>query len=101
MIRMNVLNDMLDGLSRWYVAIPPFLIVAFLAALFLVTGLGEARLQHASERLQKSSAREHGIDELQVSLANAISAQRGFLLTGDNKFVDVYNQAVGAVEPQL
>jgi len=101
MNRVNFLNEALDGLGRWYVAIPPFLIISFLAALFLVTGAGHARLQEAGERLQKSAAREAVIDELQVSLSGSVAAQRGFLLTGDQKYIALYEKAVAQVEPRL
>ena len=98
---MNLVNEALDGLGRWYVAIPPFLIVCFLAALFSITGEGQARLQAAGERLQTSAEREHAIDALQNSLARSVAAQRGFLLTGSQKFLDNYNKAVVDVEPRL
>ncbi len=101
MNRMKILGEALDGLGRWYVAVPPFLIVGFLLALFFFTGAGQARLQEASERLQKSAAREHVTDELQSSLARAVSAQRGFLLTGDHRYVDIYDKAAADVEPRL
>jgi signal transduction histidine kinase len=101
MNRVNVLSEALDGLGRWYVAVPPFLIVSFLVALFFVTGEGQARLQEAGERLQRSSAREHAIDELQNSLSRSVGAQRTFLLTGDRKFIETYLKAVADVEPRL
>jgi signal transduction histidine kinase len=83
------------------VAIPPFLIVAFLAALFFVMGEGQQRLQEASERLQRTAARQHAIDALQNSLARAVGAQRGFLLTQDKRYLDTYNGIVASVEPRL
>jgi signal transduction histidine kinase len=98
---MNFLSEALDGLGRWYVAIPPFLIISFLAALFFVTGEGQQRLQEAGERLQKSAAREHGIDELQSSLARSVAAQRTFLLTEEPRYLESYNLAVEGVEPRL
>jgi signal transduction histidine kinase len=101
MNRVNVINEALDGLGRWYVAIPPFLIVSFLIALFFVIGEGQARLQEAGERLQHSAAREHGIDELQDSLARSVAAQRGFLLTNDRQFIASYEKDVASVEPRL
>ncbi|HEY0801785.1 MAG TPA: CHASE3 domain-containing protein, partial [Steroidobacteraceae bacterium] len=101
MTPVNFLNQALDGLGRWYVAIPPFLIISFLAALFFITGGGQARLQEAGERVQKSAARQHGIDELQNSLSRAVAAQSGFLLTGDKKYVETYIRVVGDVEPRL
>jgi signal transduction histidine kinase len=101
MNRVNLLSDALDGLGRWYVAVPPFLIISFLAALFFVTGEGQARLQEAGERLQKSAAREHSIDELQSSLSRSVGAQRTYLLTGDSRYVETYNRVVAEVEPRL
>jgi signal transduction histidine kinase len=101
MNRVNFLKEAFDGLGRWYMAIPPFLIVSFLAALFVVTGAGQARLQEAGERLQKSAARENVINELQISLSGSVAAQRGFLLTSDQKYLDFYNKAVADVEPRL
>ena len=101
MNRMNFLNEALDGLGRGYVAIPPFLIISFLAALFVVTSATHARLQEAGERLQKSATRENVIDELQDSLSRSVSAQRGVLLTGEQKYIDSYNKAVAQVEPRL
>src|SRR6201996_4998771 len=101
MINVKILSDALDGLGRWYVAVPPFLIISFLAALFFVTGEGQARLREAGERLQKSAAREHSIDELQNSLARSVAAQRTFLLTGDERYIQSYNRVVSEVEPRL
>lgn len=101
MSRANFLSSVLDGLGRWYVAIPPFLIISFLAALFFVTGEGQARLREAGERLQKSAAREHSIDELQSSLARSVGAERTFLLTGDSRYIETYKRVVAEVEPRL
>ncbi len=101
MNHVNFLSDALDGLGRWYVAVPPFLIISFLAALFFVTGEGQARLQEAGERLQKSAAREHSIDELQTALTRCVDAERAFLLTGDQRYIPAYNRDVGEIEPRL
>ncbi len=98
---MNILGEALDGLGRWYVAVPPFLIIGFLAALFFLTGAGQERLQEASERLQKSALREHLIDQLQIGGSRSVTAQRTFLLTGDQKFLKNYDTYVAEVEPRL
>ena len=97
---MNILGEALDGLGRWYVAVPPFLIVGFLAALFFLTGAGQQRLQEASERLQQSAMREQSIDQLQNSLSRTVGALRSFLLTADRKYIAAYDAAVADVEPR-
>ena len=98
---MNILGEALDGLGRWYVAVPPFLIIGFLAALFFLTGAGQERLQAASERLQRSALREHLIDQLHIGVSRSVTAQRTFLLTGDQKFLKNYDAYVADVEPRL
>jgi signal transduction histidine kinase len=99
--RVNILGEALDGLGRWYVAVPPFLIIGFLAALFFLTGAGQERLQEASERLQRSALREHGIDDLQIGVARTVAAQRGFLLTGEQRYLRNYAAYAADVEPSL
>jgi signal transduction histidine kinase len=101
MSRVNILGEALDGLGRWYVAVPPFLIIGFLAALFFLTGAGQERLQEASERLQRSALRTQAVDELQNSVARAVATQRGYLLTGDDKYFASYNRNVAAIDPRL
>jgi signal transduction histidine kinase len=99
--RVSILGEALDGLGRWYVAVPPFLIIGFLAALFFLTGAGQERLQEASERLQKSALREHAIDELQIAVLRSVTTQRSYLLTGEQKFLNGYERSVADVEPRL
>ena len=101
MSRVNILGEALDGLGRWYVAVPPFLIVGFLAVLFFLTGAGQARLQEAGGRLQDSTLREVAIEGLVSSVARSVASERAFLLTGDQKFLTRYTAVVADVEPRL
>jgi len=98
---VNVFSSALDGLGRWYVAIPPILIVMFLAALLLVTGAGQTRLREAGERLEDSSARQLRIDELERALIQTVNAQRSFLLTGDKIYLNRYEKYRADIEPRL
>jgi signal transduction histidine kinase len=99
--RAHILGEALDGLGRWYVAVPPFLIIGFLAALFFLTGAGQQRLQEASERLQQSAVREQALEGMQSSISRSVASQRGFLLTGDEKFLRYYDRNVAEVVPNL
>ncbi|MEP6885365.1 MAG: CHASE3 domain-containing protein [Gammaproteobacteria bacterium] len=101
MTRVNILGEALDGLGRWYVAVPPFLIIGFLAVLFFLTGAGQQRLQEASGRLQDTALRELAIDELQTAIARSVAMQRGYLLTGDRKYLASYEKVVAEIEPRL
>jgi signal transduction histidine kinase len=101
MNRVNILGEALDGLGRWYVAVPPFIIVGFLIALFFVTGAGQTRLQEAGERIQVSAARERAIEELEGVVNKAQSGLRGYLLTDDKAYLKPYDEAVAEMEPRL
>jgi len=98
---VSLFSNALDGLGRRYVAVPPVLIVMFLAALFLVTGAGQARLRDAGERLEDSSTRQLRIDDLEGSLIRAVNAQRSFLLTGDKAYLTRYEKNRAEIEPEL
>ena len=101
MNRVNILGEALDGLGRWYVAVPPFLIVGFLVALFFLVGASQSRLQHGSERLQVSAARERAIDDLEGVINKAQSGLRGYLLTDDKTYLQPYTEALADIEPRL
>jgi signal transduction histidine kinase len=101
MNRVNILGEALDGLGRWYVAVPPFLIVGFLVALFFLVGAGQSRLQHASERLQVSAARERALDDLEGVINKAQSGLRGYLLTDDKTYLQPYTDALADIESRL
>src|SRR5580658_6390339 len=101
MNRVNILGEALDGLGRWYVAVPPFLIVGFLVALFFLVGASQSRLQHASERLQVSAARERALDDLEGVINKAQSGLRGYLLTDEKAYLQPYTEALADIEPRL
>ena len=94
--RVNILGEALDGLGRWYVAVPPFLIVGFLAALFFLTGAGQAKTaggQRAPAEIGDARAR-HG-SAADPPSPDRSPSQRGFLLTGEQKYLDRYESIVG------
>jgi signal transduction histidine kinase len=101
MNRVNILGEALDGLERWYVAVPPFIIVGFLVVLFFVTGAGQSRLQEAGERIHVSTSRQLAIDELETVLDKAQSGLRGYLLTNDKAYLKPYDEAAAQMEPSL
>ncbi len=97
----EIFGEALDGLGRWYLAVPPVLVVGFLAALFLAAGGGQARLQRASAALQAAAARERAVDELDDTLLQTQGSMRGYLLTDAPRFLEQYRRASAQVEPRL
>jgi len=101
MSRVSLFSNALDGLGRWYVAVPPFLIVLFLAVVFLIASAGAARLRDAGERLEDSGARQLRIDDLESSLIRSVNSQRSFLLTGEKAYLSRYEKNRAEIEPRL
>ena len=77
------------------------LMVASLAALFIITSIGQARLRNAGEQLEQSSARQLRIADLDSALIRAVNAQRSLLLTGDKIYLARYEKSRAQVEPRL
>jgi CHASE3 domain sensor protein len=93
-------TDMLE-FDRRYVLLPVLLGVAFVVAAYLVTESGrEARIEGVTA-LQRAQERSRLLAELQLSTTDAESAQRGFLLTGNDEYLIPYQQSKRKAEQQL
>ena len=94
---MKIFGEELGGIGRWYIALPPVLLVAFLVGLFFLAAAGQSRLNMANERLHRSQLREQALSEFAGLITDAESAQRGYLLTGEGKYLKPYGAAVAEV----
>jgi signal transduction histidine kinase len=98
---MRILGEALDGLGRWYIAIPPALLVGFLVGLFLLATAGQTRLEVANERVRISQSREQALGEFLSLLTEAEAAQRGYLLTAQENYLVPYSEAMPKIVPEL
>src|ERR1700722_20846093 len=98
---MKILGEELAGIGRWYIALPPILLVAFLVGLFFLAAAGQSRLNMANERLHRSQLREQALNEFAGLMTDAESAQRGYLLTGEAAYLNPYAAAVTKVRGAL
>jgi signal transduction histidine kinase len=98
---MKILGEELGNVGRWYIALPPLLLIGFLVGLFFVAAAGQSRLNAADQRLHNSETREHALNEFVVRLTEAESAQRAYLLTGDDGYLKAYTGAAAKVVPAL
>jgi signal transduction histidine kinase len=98
---MKIFGEELGGLGRWYIVLPPVLLIAFLVGLFLLAAAGQSRLSAANERIHDSQLREQALIEFAALMTDAESAQRGYLLTGETSYLQPYTQAVSKVEAAL
>jgi signal transduction histidine kinase len=98
---MKIFGEELGRFGRWYIALPPLLLIGFLTGLFFVAVAGQSRLNLANQRLHLAEARQLALAEFVGLLTGAESAQRGYLLTGEAPYLQPYTDAVAKVGAAL
>ncbi len=91
---MKILGEELGEIGRWYLALPPLLLIGFLIGLFFLAAAGQTRLNMANERAHRSQLREQALNEFAGLITDAESAQRGYLLTAESAYLPPYADAV-------
>jgi len=101
---MKIFGEELVKTGRWYIALPPVLLIGFLIGLFFLAAAGQARLNAANERILSAEIREKALSDFLALITDAESEQRGYLLTGEHSYLDHYSTAavkVGAALERL
>src|SRR6202045_1196626 len=98
---MKILGEELGNVGRWYLALPPLLLVGFLVGLFFIAVASQSSLNAADERVHKSEERESALDEFLLFITRAESERRGYLLTGADSYLHSYAAAAENVGPAL
>src|SRR6202051_3282656 len=98
---MKIVGEELGGIGRWYIALPPLLLIGFLVGLFFLAAAGQSRLNAANERVHESQLRQQALSEFIALISDAESGQRGYLLTGESSYLQPYTEAVAKVEAAL
>src|SRR5271168_2957749 len=98
---MKILGEELGDIGRWYIALPPLLLIGFLIGLFFLAAAGQSRLNAANERVHDSQLRQQALSEFIALISDAESGQRGYLLTGESSYLLPYMEAVTKVEAAL
>ncbi|HEX3912292.1 MAG TPA: CHASE3 domain-containing protein [Steroidobacteraceae bacterium] len=98
---MKILGEELGGVGRWYIALPPLLLIGFLIGLFFLAAAGQTRLNRTNERAHSSQLREQALNDYAGLISDAESAQRGYLLTGESAYLAPYAAAVTKIGQAL
>jgi signal transduction histidine kinase len=98
---MKILGEELGAIGRWYIALPPLLLIGFLLGLFFLAAAGQSRLNAANELVHNSQLRQQALSEFVRLLTDAESGQRGYLLTGESSYLEPYREAVANIESAL
>src|SRR6202161_1966661 len=94
---MKILGEELGDIGRWYIALPPLLLIGFLVGLFFLAAAGQSRLNAANERVPTSQLRQQALSEFIALLTDAESGQRGYLLTGESSYLQPFTEAGATV----
>ena len=98
---MKILGEELGNIGRWYIVLPPLLLIGFLIGLFFLAAAGQSRLNAADERVHNSEDRQRALDEFFGLFSDAESEQRGYLLTGADSYLQSYAAAAAKIVPAL
>src|ERR1700736_2772957 len=98
---MKILGEELGKIGRWYIALPPLLLIGFLIGLFFLAAAGQSRLNTANERVHDSQLRHQDLREFIEVISDAESVQRGYLLTAKSSYLQPYTEAVAKLEAAL
>jgi signal transduction histidine kinase len=86
--------------SRLHLA-PIVLGIAFIATLFVVAESGYKRIHDAGQLISEAEERQTLLMRYLRVLLDAESAQRGFLLTEDTRYLRTFDPAIRALDPLL
>jgi len=64
---MKILGEELGEIGRWYIALPPLMLIGFLIGLFFLAAAGQSRLNAANERGARSQLRQQALSEFSRS----------------------------------
>lgn len=81
--------------------IPVALSLVLLLAIFLIAESGQKRLTESTYELATSAQRSAEIEEFMRSVLDAESAQRGFLLTQNSRYLQAYDPSVRRINVLL
>ena len=98
---MKIFGEELGQVGRWYVVLPPVLLIGFLIGLFFIAAAGQTRLNAADTRVHNSEERDQALDDFLALIADAESEQRGYLLTGESSYLQSYRAAAAKLAPAL
>ncbi len=84
---MKIIGEELADIGRRYFALSPLFLLCFLVGPIFYAATAQSHLNGAYDRVHASLLRQQALSEFMSLIAEAESAERGFLLTGDNSYL--------------
>ena len=96
---MKIIGEELADIGRRYIALSPLFLLCFLVGPIFFAATAQSRLNAAYDRVHASLLRQLALSEFMSLIFEAESAERGFLLTGDNSYL--HAETAGRIGPAL
>ncbi len=96
---MKIMGEELADMGRRYIALSPLFLLCFLVGPIYYAATAQSRLTAAYDRMHASLLRQDALSEFMALIAEAESAERDFLLTGDNSYL--HPEAADRIGPAL
>src|SRR5258707_13206588 len=87
------------GFNRRYVLVPILLSMVLLGGTFAIDNAAQSRLAQSTQRVQAQQQRQTLLSNLMQLLVDAENGQRGYLLTGEDSFLQPYETAPTQRQP--
>src|SRR5271170_3320488 len=80
---------------------PVALLLVAVIGLFVAAESGQQRLEDVSQRIEINTQRERALGQVLQLLTQAESSQRGYILLGDEAYLEPYQEAAGRIPQAL
>jgi len=98
---MKLSGQELGEIGRKHIVLTPLILLCFLVGPIFLAAAAQSRLNSIDERVHNLQLRQRALSEFLAHIAEAESRQRGFLLTGESSYLQLYTDSTGKVFPAL
>jgi signal transduction histidine kinase len=98
---MKISSQELGEIGRKHIVLTPLILLCFLLGPIIFAAAAQSRLASVDERVHNLHMRQQALSQFLALIAAAESSQRGFLLTGENSYLQLYVDGTGKVLPAL
>src|ERR1700683_855529 len=98
---MKISGQELGEIGRKHIMLTPLVLLCFLVGPIFLAAAAQSRLNSANERVHTLQMRQQALSQFLAFIAAAESRQRGFLLTGESSYLELYAESTDQILPAL
>jgi signal transduction histidine kinase len=98
---MKISGEELGEIGRKHIVLTPVILLCFLLGPILLAAAAQSRLSSFDERVHNLHMRQQALSQFLALMAAAESRQRGFLLTGESSYLQLYSDSTDKIPPAL